>query len=245
MTDFIDDTIVAITNQFRDHAKTCSAPLTLHELNEVQVQYNGTIGFIQTVPNGPIIAITANHVYQKAIEKNWSACILGYQFDLKNNLIDSCPILDMATFRITEKFLKKFNASFQANNFDLWPPYLPQKEKGCFFVGFPGKTREVISEKHISFGVSSIACCIHGISDDNITIHVERHKLMDTPDILAKDFDFGGISGAPLFILYERNVVFWGFGGIIYEGKNFCDDIIFYCRPAKLIKEDGSIVRNN
>ncbi|NNM60487.1 MAG: hypothetical protein HKM04_11845 [Legionellales bacterium] len=238
-----DESRIAMCDQFMSHSQCHSAPITLHEKgqgNIIDVVNNGTMGFIQPEKNGDIIAITAYHVYEKLIKDNLFSCINGFEFDMKNNLIAFSKALDIATFKVKEKFVHKTGKKIIQNNLNKWPPPKPQIGKGCFFGGFPGHERRQ-NKENINFGFCFITSVIHSIDDTKITIHMDRSKFIKINGIPPVDYKFGGVSGAPLFLVYETPILTMEFGGIICEGESFGEDAIFFASPAWVISPNGEI----
>ncbi len=97
--------------------------------------------------------VTANHVHKGFLDANQESpdafCVVGdVRFDLAERMIASDRPYDVATFRVMPdeiERIKKYASGKQVltGSQAKWPPEPPQRERGVFFVGFPGDGREM------------------------------------------------------------------------------------------------------
>jgi len=209
---------------------------------------NGTIFFIDC-GEGPI-AITAGHVYssylyQKRQSEIITCNILNENFDLEENRIEinNDENIDIATFKITEELIRKIGKVTLTPK--VWPPIVPKKDQGIFFAGYPGQERITKQVKEtnitkINFGKYTMLETVTNIDEKSISCHFTEDKV-DTLGLGFPEpgYDLGGISGAPLLILYQDPVIHWSLGGVIRQAISEYE--ILYATRADFILLNGKL----
>lgn len=72
-------------------------------------------------------------------------------------------------------------------------------------------------------------------------MHFEREHWVHRPDRPEppQGAEWGGVSGGPLFALFETHVVYYQLVGVISEYSNTLEMLV--ATPARFISSDGSI----
>ena len=193
---------------------------------------NGSIFFVDASEG--LLAITANHVFEKYIEVKGSSSNIYCQIarncfdpiaretihlELETCLIDKDPEADIATFRISEADVETVGATV----LKTWPPLVPQEGLGVAFTGYPSHGRQLVGPQEISFTPFPTLTIATSVSHRLISCQLERECLVDTPGFskLPSNFDTGGLSGGPLLVNVEKNGIFyWRLGGVITQGNS-------------------------
>ena len=203
---------------------------------------NGTVFFIET---DRVFAVTADHVfdrYSKARQKFGfdARCQIGnLRIDPEERLIARSPVLDIATFEITQKEIERTAPGKLPMSFN---PMVPQIERGVLFAGFPGRERRPIGEGEIESGIYTALTVAHNVSDRQISGHFVRERQVDKPGRLTAPFgyDIGGVSGGPLVTIVDSdNLHYWRLGGVMTEFNANLE--IFYATRADFIKNNGTL----
>ena len=234
------------TAELRNQAFACVAPIYWYDAAQKsgpRIRANGTFFFIK-LPQA-CIGVTAHHVfdaYRRCVsEMEAPVLIVGETVcDLATRLVSESPNLDLATFHFdADEVQRKFNRT--PHEPAIFPtPNLPEGT-GVYFVGFPGQYRREENWDLFwrPFEGSGIA---RRSSDDRLAVQFEREYVVEDHEweTLPENADIGGMSGAPLFALFQRNdIVFQQVAGIVYEASaNF--EITFF-RPIELVSGAGEI----
>lgn len=227
-----------LRNQFLSY----SAPITLHRKGDNSILNNATVGFVKFSKDSKIFAITAYHVYQKLDEEDLECAISGIAFDMKSNFHDGDNATDIAIFNISEALITRVKKVVVEIDTKDWPPVSPQEGRGLFFCGFPGCERIASSDdKSINFGAFVCFGTVNDNTKNKLTIHLDEKHLVNKTDAPPDDYDFGGVSGAPVFASYntESGVQYFVFVGIVSEYYMSCR--LFVIAPAKFIDKSGCI----
>lgn len=216
---------------------------------------NGS-AFLLDCGAGPFL-VTANHVYQGFLEAKQhnpdAVCVVGdVRFDLAGRMIASDRPYDVATFRATPEEieqLKKYanGKRVLTGSQTEWPPEPPQRERGVFFIGFPGDGREMRPYRgsglvEIDWAAYTALAIANGVSVTDITLVFEHDTNFDAGlrPAVPGDWALGGCSGAPLLTFVEKNGVFsWRLGGVVYESSSR----ILKASRADCLNADGTINR--
>jgi hypothetical protein len=213
-----------------------------------QILANGT-AFILDCGQGPFL-ITAAHVYEKYLEhlENYPTlhCQLGeMEFHPEERLICTLGsgVLDIATFRIESDEIASLAKQICVGPAE-WPPRNAIEHDGVFFGGFPGGERRLQAKNAFNFGFYVALTPVSSSSQRHFGCAFERENWIDTlgNGIPAEDYDLGGISGCPMFVLNEsENGIFsWHIIGIVYNATNALGEIVL-AHHASLIMPDGSL----
>lgn len=165
--------------------------------------------------------VTADHVYQgyleaKAALPNLSCQLFGLAITPEHRLIARHTSLDIATFRITDEEVRRIGRRVHQPN---WPPQPPEIGQGVMFAGFPSVERIINDPNEVNFGIYFGSPLVTAVSDRNISCVFERQHWVDILGAGLPDanYDMGGVSGAPLFILNREPIMSWRLGGVVTE----------------------------
>ncbi|MGA9754388.1 MAG: hypothetical protein WBV23_04520 [Desulfobaccales bacterium] len=196
---------------------------------------NGSAFFLDA-GEGPF-GVTAYHVLKKLNEgRSMSkviACQIGHDlvFDIdgKNSIIDAHDDIDIATFKITIDEIKSINKTILTGYQKTWPPKPPMENRGIYFSGFPETERIGPSLNNlIDFGAAPLSGIASSISDLDVSSRIEREHLINVmgKGLLPENFDFSGISGAPMLTVIESSsgLRSWSLAGVIYKGPNTSEE---------------------
>lgn len=204
---------------------------------------NGTAFFVKT-PQA-VFAVTAAHVVLEFLQAKARdpRTICGLvdsetEIDLAQDLIGIGRNIDIATFRISERIISKFDK----HPLTAWPPKVPKIGQGLLYAGFPRQNRARRGPREFSFGLTAGGTPVDHVDDAKVVTSINRDELVDTlglglpPD----DFDFGGMSGGPVLAIVETGVVSWALAGVIYEGSRLGGGLLYGAR-ATYIQDDGTL----
>ena len=191
--------------------------------------------------------ITCNHVlkqYEDLIseKENITFQVGNLQIDPLANLVEKSDRLDLAIISLRNENIKKISDSKHGPQFYnpvTWPPKEIKIGDILSFGGFPGIWREHTTKNEINFySFSHGATIISAISDENITCQFEREDWVKSHgkfDNLNFN-EFGGISGAPVFVQREFHSELIG---IVHEFNKAFD--LLNIKSLKYINENGKI----
>ena len=170
-------------------------------------------------------------------------CEIGcLRIDPSDRLIGSRPSLDLATFRITMDELDQLELSAHVNP-GPWPPPSPGEGKGAFFGGFRlgGGKQLDLSEGPYPVDFWNGFGPLSGVYDQQIKMNFERQHWIHRSNQLepSPGAKWGGISGGPLFALFENPVVYYQLVGVISEYSETLEVLV--ATPAQSISSDGTI----
>jgi|SRR6187551_3233020 len=193
-----------------------------------------------------VFGVTAGHVYDAYVEHKRSGggpChvgMLGLTFDLETRLIDRGRAVDIATYRLRPAEVGRLGTTVRHE--PNWPPERPRAQRGVFYAGYPAAGRKLVGERTIEWGLYGAAGVSSAVNDESIVCQMERDNLADVLGLPIPDvgFDVGGLSGAPLFAVWESSLVFWNLAGVIYEGGGVMFEHV-RAAHADRIRMDGSI----
>lgn len=204
---------------------------------------NGTAFFVKT-PRA-VFAVTAAHVVREFLKDKEryprTPCGLvdtDTQIDLPGDLIAVGEGVDIATFRVSESIISKF----EKHPLTAWPPKVPKVGQGLLYAGFPGQNRERRGSHEFTFGLSTGGTPVDHVDDVKIVTSLNRAELVDPlgRGLPPEDFEFGGMSGGPVLAVVETGVVSWGLAGVIFEGSKLGGGLLYAAR-ATCIRDDGTI----
>jgi hypothetical protein len=171
--------------------------------------------------------------------------------DLQNRIIDRDSDMDIATFRVTEAEVTAAKRSFVRGPQSTWPPNAANNHDHVYYCGFPGVGREWIGDRALSFSILPMGGYVTSAREDLISIQIEREKMADIgPGKTPENFNFGGISGAPLLARSRINSLeALSPIGVIIKGPNTSDDPdqsiagfeVVAARPIQFILADGTL----
>ena len=124
----------------------------------------------------------------------------------------------------------------------LWPPLIPEEGGGVAFAGFPGHERIFEPPATFNFAPYPALTIATSVSERQISCQIERDYLVRSPGFGEPPlgYDFGGMSGGPLFNTVERGgVLIWYLGGVLKEGH--ADLEILTASRADFILRDGAL----
>ena len=222
----------------------CTAPLYWHATAGERAREpldNGTV-FFADLGAGPI-GITAWHVvagYAAAAEQRRDLVpqLGSIAFDPVERLIGRDVERDIATLRVARGEIAA--AEKRAHTATKWPPSAPQPGKGIFLGGYPRPDRSPIRGGY-EWGLAHGLETLYSVHEDQITIKFERERwacqeISRPPPI---GFHWGGISGAPVFALFDGPLVTWQLSGVVKEFNSSME--VFYASSLSSVHPDGSI----
>jgi hypothetical protein len=217
---------------------------------------NGSAFFLNT--GARVIGVTAQHViagYRESGARKGPLTLttngVGIQLDLDARMIDAHSGIDIATFSVTEDEVRRLGKEVCGGYQRTWPPSLPMQNGGIYYSGYPGVgTRQTPGV--ITFGAVCGSGVATQVNEKIISSQIERQHL--TPilgdGILPENFDFRGMSGAPMItVVQHHGLRSWMLGGVIFQGPSTSDDPneaiagleIIRARPAHFILPDGTL----
>ena len=234
----------------------------LRRSDKTRLMKNGSMFLLNTGTR--VIAVTAAHVVEECLQDTKSSafvqCMVGSKlghpvpFFLGDRLIDAHRGIDIATFWLTPAEIRQTGLEVLAGfYYPLWPPRLPQIDRGVTYCGFPGNGRRWLAPKEISFGCVAMAGVVSNCSENSLSVQIEREHLSQVlgNEAMPENYDFGGISGGPvLAIIQTPTIRSWMPAGVIFEGPNpgnatdqqaIAGLEIIRARPMHFIKADGML----
>ena len=226
------------------------------------VARNGTAFFLQT--NQALFGVTAAHVIEG--RNSWrSHCELhgktllrlggrqgtSVSFDWDARVVDINPDMDIATFAVSPREIEHIDRTVYSGFQTDWPPEPPKEMQGIIYAGFPAVGTRPLSLASIRFGVVCGTGLVSSVSELNVSSLIDRDHLEPTlgDGIPPENFDFGGISGAPmLYVTLTKGGLFLNsFAGVIFSGPNTSDNAgeaipgfeLIRARRARFIQKDG------
>lgn len=242
-----------------DFVVSVTAPLYWVMRRDGKLRVRNGSAFFLNAGEGPF-GVTAAHVVtgwrEDCIAHEVVSTQLGHDLALdfggRNALIDEHEGIDIATFRITDAEIRGLGKTILTGYQRVWPPGPPQRDKGVYYCGFPGKETLWMAPDAISFGIAAGSGIATSVSDLDVSSLIERNHLIDVVgNGLPKErFDFGGISGGPMLTVVEhRGLRSWQLAGVIYQGPNASEDPeeaiagldILKARRPHFIKPNGEL----
>jgi hypothetical protein len=207
---------------------------------------NGSLFFLDC-GEGPF-GVTACHVIDEYIKiKNEApgiTCqIMNLPFDPEDRLIDSDADIDLATFRISEEEIEKVGKEIIRGNQSSWPPSPPEIGGGMFLAGFPQSERIAKGNRELNFGAFPVIVPASSVNDREISALLERAHAISVNGFPPppEDFNWGGISGAPVLAFVESNIVSWRLAGVILR-RHLQFNILKIARADRILP-DGRLSR--
>jgi len=211
---------------------------------------NGTIFYINTGKD--FFAITAYHVIKEFLqfkEQNKAAeCrINNFLFEnIEERLVDHDEELDIAVLKLSENEIKSLAIGKMA--IDVTQQYF-QEVKGMksYLCGFPGtKSCSLYIDtktRNNYFAALGMGLIITTVSETNFKCQVVGLETNFGPISGLSNFDYGGMSGAPVLIK-EKGL--WKLVGILIEGPDTKENQIqgfevLIIRKAKFILPNGEL----
>jgi len=234
-----------------NQVRACTAPLFWYEPNAPlgeRIRANGTIFFIRFADN--VIGITADHVYTGFLDAasenpRVRSAIFNQDFDMQSRLIARSSELDIATFDVPTVSVPTFGGA-DAHRPIEWPPPTPTENRGVIFVGYPGDFREEAGQNlfwtpYSVFTVSAV------VAPDRIMVQFDRSYLIDPLNrgLPPENLWLGGLSGCPLFALWESKatgVVHIELSGVGVEFNEALEIARF--APISVVGINGSVDAN-
>lgn len=235
------------SDQFVKMANRCTAWLFWYVFisgNRRKILNSGTVFFVD-LGSGPF-GITAAHIIDALLRDKESfsnlVCQVGnVELDPSDRLIGLASSRDLATFKVTSQELTNLALTPHVDP-GPWPPRSPQEGKGAFFGGFRlGEGKQLDLRVPYPFDFWNGFGPLTGIYDQQIKMRFEREYWVHRPDCPEPPpgAEWGGVSGGPLFALFENPVVFYQLAGILSEYSETLELLV--ATPARFISKNGSI----
>jgi hypothetical protein len=194
---------------------------------------NGSFGLVDTGERR--LLVTCHHVWDefqnaRLKDENLKMCVC---LDIRSPVlfdpiapIDENRELDLATFDISD--LEQACRGRKFYPLSLNPPRAIANDDRLFFIGFPGKGREVReSDGALGFVRAPFAVLVCGVSSTKF--------LADISDLALLPQEFGGVSGCPCFLVrVDRAPHLVGFATSVWSN---CLSITH----AKCLNRDGTL----
>ncbi|MDO8271307.1 MAG: hypothetical protein Q7U82_05200 [Gammaproteobacteria bacterium] len=218
------------------------------------VKHNGTAFILNTGER--VFGVTAAHVvdeYMKDVESGVvNVCRLAsINVPLQQRLISkgSKDYIDVATFELTQRELAEFSGRTLSGDQDLWPPAPPKEGWAAVVAGYPGVERIQRAQFECSFGVTCFNIPVSSVSEYQFVCAFERQHWIDEfgKGLPGINFDFGGISGAPVLSLIMRDsgIATWRLAGVAYQaGGSEISEGILFANHARIIGSDGNVCKS-
>jgi len=235
------------SDQFVQMANRCTTWLFWHVPTtgtKRRILNSGTVFFVD-LGSGPF-GVTAAHVVEdlRQDKKSFSdlECqIRNLQIDPSDRLLGLDSSSDLATFSIASEDLASIDLVPHVDP-GPWPPRCPQEGKGAFFGGFRlGEGKELDLREPYPFDFWHGFGPLTGVYDQQLKMGFERKHWVHRPNLQepAPGEGWGGVSGGPLFALFENAVVFYQLVGVISEYSEAIELLV--ARPARFIAKAGTV----
>lgn len=189
-----------------NYARQYTLPLLVFKKDKNEEPQTATGIILKT--NKAFILTTAGHVLKSYIDsgENGRLQIGRNGIVLKNLLKESISILDTFDFgvvRLEDSFV--INNNFPFLSIDKLGKSAPKKLDLIAYVGFPGCWKTVHTEKLMSISRFECIGSIETIEYDQFSIRIDEVRYEEDGDFDKDMTDAGGLSGAPVFSLFD----FW------------------------------------
>lgn len=201
---------------------------------------HGTIFFLKC--GGPILGITAEHVYAAYLERKSVEPALICQIGKQKRVIGRDSSLDLVTFEIREPELGSLGKIAHEPPDREWPPSPPTEGKGVFLCGFPLSGRSFRNSHELDFESVCLGLVADRVDDRTVMCQFHREEWLDNSgdDTQGEQIEMGGMSGAPLWALIQRRgVESWSLSGIVVQFNPAFE--LLRARRPNLIKPNGHI----
>src|SRR5882757_5503562 len=137
-------------------------------------------------------------------------------------VIDMDAAIDIATFQVAESEVKTIGKTVLTGAQKNWPPGKPPVNCGIYFAGFPGVSTIELSPDKVSFGAMGGGGIATSVSEKDVSSQIEREYLTSYfgEGIPPENYNFGGLSGGPMFAVVESTLRSWALVGVVYQGPN-------------------------
>jgi hypothetical protein len=224
---------------------------------------NGTAFFLRT--KEALFGVTAAHVIEGSNSWRDHCAIYGetplrlgaeeglsLSLDWDARVIDLHRDIDLATFEVSPGEIEQIGRTQYSGVQAEWPPRSPRVQQGVLYAGFAGVGTRQLSPIALQFGVVTGMGIVSSLSDTTVSSLVEREHLAPAlgEGIPPENFNFGGISGAPmLYATMRGGLLVNALAGIIVAGPNTSDDSeqaiqgfeLIRARRTYFIREDGTL----
>ncbi len=204
--------------------------------------HNGSMTFIRS--DSEVLGITNAHVADRIThckDELGKRCQVGAAYFDPTRLIARDPILDLATFHLSDVFLNEVAAPKPAiaATVTIWPPKPPSEGEPVLYGGYPGCYREH-SGGSVSVSFAWFAGKVQSVSPNNIGMVLDiENSVATSPTRIPRDADLGGWSGGAVFRIVEENLLErLELTAIIYEYTDTYG--IALARPLTSLLPDGT-----
>jgi len=161
-------------------------------------------------------------------------------------LVARHPILDLATFRLSNTFITTAGLHAAATIIH-WPPRPPIDGEKVLFGGYPGVYRnenEKPSEYDVTFAHFGVS--VNSVHEDHFTIGplgiAEAFSLGGDRNRIPPQVDLGGLSGGGVFRVIESGLIARPeLLGIVYEGHQQFE--VVFAPPFTSMRPDGTFLQ--
>lgn len=227
----------------------CSVPVLWYrpeEFHANRVSNSGTAFFVDA--GSGAFGITAQHVIQglrdaQADRADYICQVGAARVDVVERLIAEDRERDIATFAISEDELAEMERT-PHRPAHFWPPTLKSKfdGKGIFFGGYRGQEKKIVP-RHITWGFSFGLGTASNIHDDRLSVQFHREEWIPLTESNLRqplpNEPWGGVSGAPLFMVIDTGIVSWHLVAVATEFNETFE--IIYASSLSQVHADGSM----
>ena len=213
---------------------------------------NGTCSFVDT--GSGLFGVTAAHVISRynryKNEFPHTPLYVGGDKGLMQGVevidIIEDELIDVATFKISQKYIDHLGVLVVDHAIDEWPQPLPRKSDLLILSGYP--TKEITPFKDVfKLMLAQSTLTMTDFDKGRIVMELRRENLRLLPGQEPREFREGleGCSGCPL-LRYDRETGNIGFSGVFTDfGATDAPDggATAYAIPARIINPDGTLRR--
>lgn len=239
-----------------DLAHNLCAPLWWNEPDQVGPGHGRMAGTVCLVNTGSaILGITADHVHTWITERLDSGAVQwcqlgGHTFDPRNHIVDRDPVLDLATYRLSEIQISATGRHLHSPR--SWPPPRLAANDICVTGGYPWELSftqpapdgpaysQAPTHRNVSF-VHFFSRLTDSAADMDHILIGEKTSIPWHGKGLPPDTNLGGMSGGPTFRFSESPGELSTLTLCSITSKHSFE--VIHARPLTLVHEDGTIVR--
>jgi hypothetical protein len=230
------------------------------------ISRNGTAFFLQT--KEALFGVTAAHViegpggWREYCSTHGNTPLrLGAKtgrsvsFEWDARCVDIDLSIDIATFMVSPREIAQIERTAYTGVQEQWPPEPPKRDQGIFYAGFPAVGTRLLSRIAVEFGAVCGTGLVSAINERDVSVLIDRQHLEPAlgEGVVPENFNFGGISGAPLFhVFMTKGGLFMNdLSGVIVAGPNVVGDPderiegfdLLAARRSRFIRADGFLDR--
>jgi len=235
--------------EFGHSIERCLLPVLLGDIQKGDpegVKWNGTAFLFQ--PGSDPLLVTAGHVYRDAvtIEETSSSGKTGVancRICFRRRLISWNEDLDIAVIGVSAEEAGELGTDFVPQGRFDWPPPVPSDGDLAVLAGYPGREREIEAGNRVAMGIYTAYLKVSSVGPRHIGFVVNPTELFDFLGTgkPPKNYSLGGLSGAPVVLLEQGDVLSWRLCGIVTDQNEVFDQDVVLAGRADYIGVSGEI----